>query len=179
MRQKNQGGQAIIMVTLALFVLIGMLGLLVDRREDLVGQRTALMNQMRSILLERGIIVQTTTYGADHSVVLDGLAAMGASYRGCANALVFASGVLGATSGLVAIVGSETGSVYFDPLTVREASGSESKWQVAGGFFEVSNNVATVLADIIKHILHRPILLRRDKIWRHQSPNAVFGIAEQ
>ena len=39
---------------------------------------------------------------------------------GFANALVFARGVLGATSGLVAIVGSETGSVYFDPLTVRE-----------------------------------------------------------
>ena len=34
--------------------------------------------------------MQTTTYGADHSVVLDGLAAMGPNYRGCANALVFA-----------------------------------------------------------------------------------------
>jgi len=34
-------------------------------------------------------------------------------------------------------------------LTVREASGAESKWQVAGGFFEVSNNVATVLADAV------------------------------
>ena len=34
-------------------------------------------------------------------------------------------------------------------LTVREASGKESRWQVAGGFFEVSNNVATVLADSV------------------------------
>ena len=34
-------------------------------------------------------------------------------------------------------------------LTVREASGSESRWQVAGGFFEVSNNTATVLADSV------------------------------
>jgi F-type H+-transporting ATPase subunit epsilon len=34
-------------------------------------------------------------------------------------------------------------------LTVREASGSESRWQVAGGFFEVSNNTATVLADAV------------------------------
>jgi 2-pyrone-4,6-dicarboxylate lactonase len=34
--------------------------------------------------------VQTTTYGADHAVVLDALAAMGPNYRGCANALVFA-----------------------------------------------------------------------------------------
>jgi 2-pyrone-4,6-dicarboxylate lactonase len=33
---------------------------------------------------------QTTTYGADHSVVLDALAAMGPNYRACANALVFA-----------------------------------------------------------------------------------------
>lgn len=38
---------------------------------------------------QRGIVVQTTTYGADHSVVLDGLAALGPGYKGCANALVF------------------------------------------------------------------------------------------
>ena len=34
-------------------------------------------------------------------------------------------------------------------LTVREDSGSETRWQVAGGFFEVSNNIATVLADAV------------------------------
>jgi predicted TIM-barrel fold metal-dependent hydrolase len=44
----------------------------------------------RTLGIERGVIVQTTTYGADHAVVLDGLAAMGPNYRGCANALVFA-----------------------------------------------------------------------------------------
>jgi 2-pyrone-4,6-dicarboxylate lactonase len=44
----------------------------------------------RALGIERGVIVQTTTYGADHAVVLDALAAMGANYRGCANALVFA-----------------------------------------------------------------------------------------
>jgi 2-pyrone-4,6-dicarboxylate lactonase len=44
----------------------------------------------RALGIERGVIVQTTTYGADHSVVLDALAAMGPNYRGCANALVFA-----------------------------------------------------------------------------------------
>ena len=44
----------------------------------------------KTLGIERGIIVQTTTYGADHAVVLDGLAAMGPNYRGCANALVFA-----------------------------------------------------------------------------------------
>lgn len=44
----------------------------------------------RQLGIERGVIVQTTTYGADHQVVLDGLAAMGPNYKGCANALVFA-----------------------------------------------------------------------------------------
>ncbi|OYX80179.1 MAG: 2-pyrone-4,6-dicarboxylate hydrolase [Bradyrhizobium sp. 35-63-5] len=44
----------------------------------------------KTLGIERGIIVQTTTYGADHSVVLDALAAMGPNYRACANALVFA-----------------------------------------------------------------------------------------
>ena len=34
-------------------------------------------------------------------------------------------------------------------LTVRQASGQEERWQVAGGFFEVSNNAATVLADAV------------------------------
>ena len=32
-------------------------------------------------------------------------------------------------------------------LTVRRVGGTEEKWQVSGGFFEVSNNKATVLAD--------------------------------
>lgn len=50
----------------------------------------AALRMHKALGIERGIIVQTTTYGADHAVVLDGLAAMGPSYRGCANALVFA-----------------------------------------------------------------------------------------
>ncbi|MDP3619760.1 MAG: amidohydrolase family protein [Ramlibacter sp.] len=41
--------------------------------------------------ISRGIVVQTTTYGADHSVVLDALEALGSGYKGCANALVFDS----------------------------------------------------------------------------------------
>ena len=32
-------------------------------------------------------------------------------------------------------------------LTVRGATGAEERWHVAGGFFEVSGNAATVLAD--------------------------------
>lgn len=46
------------------------------------------LSMHRTIGIERGVIVQATTYGADHSVVLDGLAAAGPGYRGCANAVV-------------------------------------------------------------------------------------------
>jgi 2-pyrone-4,6-dicarboxylate lactonase len=44
----------------------------------------------RVLGIERGVIVQSTTYGADHQVVLDGLAIAGPDYRGCANAAVLA-----------------------------------------------------------------------------------------
>ena len=36
-----------------------------------------------------------------------------------------------------------------------------------------------MLAHIIEHLLHRPILLHRDKVRRHQTANAVFRITEQ
>ena len=39
--------------------------------------------------IERGVIVQTTTYGADHTAMLDTLEVAGPDYRGCANAIVF------------------------------------------------------------------------------------------
>jgi F-type H+-transporting ATPase subunit epsilon len=34
-------------------------------------------------------------------------------------------------------------------LTVRKAGGDEVRWSVTGGFFEVSSNRATVLADAV------------------------------
>lgn len=40
--------------------------------------------------IQRGIVVQPTTYGADHAVTMDGLAALGPNYKGCANAVVLA-----------------------------------------------------------------------------------------
>ena len=44
----------------------------------------------RTLGISRGVIVQPTTYGGDHSVTLDGLKLAGPNYRGCANAAVFA-----------------------------------------------------------------------------------------
>lgn len=49
----------------------------------------ALKRMHKALGIERGIIVQTTTYGEDHSVVLDALEALGPNYKACANALVF------------------------------------------------------------------------------------------
>lgn len=34
-------------------------------------------------------------------------------------------------------------------LTVRKSGGHEEQWRVSGGFFEVSHNKATVLADAL------------------------------
>ena len=42
----------------------------------------------RALGIERGIIVQATTYGADHQVVLDALEALGPNFRACANVAV-------------------------------------------------------------------------------------------
>lgn len=42
----------------------------------------------RTLGITRGVIVQPTTYGADHRATLDGLAAAGPNYRACANAAV-------------------------------------------------------------------------------------------
>lgn len=49
---------------------------------------SAALKMHRALGIERGIVVQPTTYGADHSATLDALAALGPNYRGCANAVV-------------------------------------------------------------------------------------------
>ena len=51
-------------------------------------------------------------------------------------------GVLAHHAALVSALASGT-------LTVRGAGGTEERWDVTGGFFEVSNNSATVLADAV------------------------------
>jgi predicted TIM-barrel fold metal-dependent hydrolase len=47
----------------------------------------AALKMHRTLGIERGVIVQATTYGDDHSAVLDALAELGEGYKGCANAL--------------------------------------------------------------------------------------------
>ncbi|MDX2203545.1 MAG: amidohydrolase family protein [Hyphomicrobiaceae bacterium] len=49
----------------------------------------AALRMHRVLGITRGIIVQPTTYGADHSATLDGLKVAGAGYKACANAIVF------------------------------------------------------------------------------------------
>lgn len=44
----------------------------------------------RTLGIGRGVIVQPTTYGADHAATLDGLAVAGPGYRACANAALLA-----------------------------------------------------------------------------------------
>jgi F-type H+-transporting ATPase subunit epsilon len=51
-------------------------------------------------------------------------------------------GVLAHHAALVTALASGT-------LAVRKAGGAEERWHVVGGFFEVSNNSATVLADAL------------------------------
>jgi len=87
----------------------------------------------RQLGIERGVLVQTTTYGADHQVVLDGLAAMGTGYRGCANALVFGerddayleqldrAGVNGARFSFRAALGAVLDDATFDRAVGRLA----------------------------------------------------------
>jgi F-type H+-transporting ATPase subunit epsilon len=55
-------------------------------------------------------------------------------------------GYLGVLAHHAALVTSLAGGT----LTLRRAGGETEKHQVAGGFFEVSNNRATVLADAIE-----------------------------
>jgi F-type H+-transporting ATPase subunit epsilon len=55
-------------------------------------------------------------------------------------------GYLGVLAQHAALVtGLSTGT-----LTVRNAEGHTSRWEVSGGFFEVSANQATVLADSVE-----------------------------
>src|SRR6201986_2601326 len=45
----------------------------------------AALGMHAALVIDRGVIVQTTTYGSEHSEVLDGRAIVGPRFRGCAN----------------------------------------------------------------------------------------------
>ena len=91
----------------------------------------ALKRVHRALGFQRGIVVQTTTYGEDHSVVLDALAELGPGYRGCANALVFegkddayleklhAAGVRGARFSFRQALGAVLARPAFDRAVAR------------------------------------------------------------
>lgn len=55
------------------------------------------------------------------------------------------AGYLGVLANHAALVTGLAGGA----LTVRKAGGEEARWSVSGGFFEVSSNRATVLADSV------------------------------
>ena len=55
------------------------------------------------------------------------------------------AGYLGVLANHAALVTGLAGGT----LTVRKAGGEEARWSVSGGFFEVSSNRATVLADSV------------------------------
>jgi len=66
--------------------------------------------------IQRGVIVQPTTYGADHTATLDGIKAAGPNYRGCANAAVF----------------GEAGDAYLDKLQAGGIRGARFSRQSLG-----------------------------------------------
>ncbi|HEX3412316.1 MAG TPA: 3-oxoacyl-[acyl-carrier-protein] synthase III C-terminal domain-containing protein, partial [Stellaceae bacterium] len=96
---------------------------------------------VRGALSEAGLVAQDVSYLIGHTATparlippnigqVAGLLGFDGPFvefhqacTGFANALVFAQGLLRAGAGPVAIVGSETGSVFFDPLRAAEDAG--------------------------------------------------------
>ena len=74
------------------------------------------LHMHRTLGIQRGVIVQPTTYGADHTATLDGIKAAGPNYRGCANAAVF----------------GEAGDAYLDKLQAGGIRGARFSRQSLG-----------------------------------------------
>jgi predicted TIM-barrel fold metal-dependent hydrolase len=74
------------------------------------------LHMHRTLGIQRGVIVQPTTYGADHTATLDGIKAAGPNYRGCANAAVF----------------GEAGDAYLDKLHAGGIRGARFSRQSLG-----------------------------------------------
>jgi predicted TIM-barrel fold metal-dependent hydrolase len=138
----------------------------------------ALQRMHKALGLSRGIVVQTTTYGEDHTVVLDALAALGPGYKGCANALVFEArddkyiqklhdaGVRGARFSFRQALGAVLSKPAFDQAVARI--------QEMGWYMKVQPEQNGIVESLswFEH-LEIPILI--DHMGR---PNAANGVAD-
>ncbi len=126
--------------------------------------------------IERGIIVQTTTYGEDHAVVLDALQALGPNYKACANALVFEAaddayleklhraGVRGARFSFRQALGAVLGKPAFDRAL--------GKLRELGWYMKVQPEQSGIVesASWFEHVRDIPVLI--DHMGR---PDAALG----
>jgi predicted TIM-barrel fold metal-dependent hydrolase len=138
----------------------------------------ALQRMHKALGLSRGIVVQTTTYGEDHTVVLDALAALGPGYKGCANALVFEArddkyiqklhdaGVRGARFSFRQALGAVLSKPAFDKAVARI---KEMGWYMK---VQPEQNGIVESLSWFEH-LEIPILI--DHMGR---PNAANGVAD-
>jgi predicted TIM-barrel fold metal-dependent hydrolase len=124
------------------------------------------LHMHRTLGLQRGVIVQPTTYGADHRATLDGIRAAGPNYRGCANAAVFesaddaalaalhAGGIRGARFSRQSL-GIALGAKAFDRAIarIRELSWYAKVQPETGGFAEqAAQYEALDIAVLIDHM---------------------------
>ena len=119
--------------------------------------------------IKRGVIVQATTYGADHQVVLDALAALGPGYKGCANAAVLRerddayiqklhdAGIRGARFTRAGL------GISFSPAEFDRAIGrvKELGWYIkvqpeAAGFFEQAPQFQNLEVSVVIDHMGRP-----------------------
>lgn len=147
----------------------------------------------RTLGIERGVVVQATTYGADHQVVLDALEALGPGYKGCANvaalvekddsylAKLHAAGIRGArfTRGGLGI--SLAGAALERALgRVRELGWYVKVQPEVGGFIEQAATFEKLTVPVVIDHMGRPDpqggraepslaklteLLQRDNFW--------------
>ena len=138
----------------------------------------AALRMHRALGIERGIIVQTTTYGADHAVVLDALAAMGPNYKACANALVFleaddaylakldAAGVRGARFSFRQALGAV--------LTPAQMDRSLGRMRELGWYMKIQPEQTGILESVAQfENVDIPVLI--DHMGR---PNAALGVKD-
>jgi predicted TIM-barrel fold metal-dependent hydrolase len=109
------------------------------------------LHMHRTLGITRGVIVQATTYGPDHSVVVDALKAAGPNYRGCANAAVFTAASDDALADLDAagIRGARFSRQGLGPsLSEAEFTAALAKTRELGWYVKVQPEASGVAAQI-------------------------------